>query len=294
MGLLRALRGSIRDVLHEQWKERFSCDTLPADTLLLRAKKQVSARSANADTEDGIVTNGSVLAVADGQCAIVAKQGRVIGLFDAPGEHRFCDPDHPGGIFGFFRDVKARVAFGGDVQPVRYRVYYVNTKECHGNRFNTPAPVAVRVADAHTGADLDLSVSAGGVFSYRVEDPAALYRCVGNVEDRCDRSYLNAQLLAELLSALSPAIAEIVRDGVRPYQLPAETRTLGEAVIAAIKESFLQRFGVALLSVSFDMLRVEEAWMLVNGQRAAMLKDPSMAAATLVDAAAQALRDVTE
>lgn len=288
MGIFRAMHESVKGVLHEQWKEFFACDSLSNDTLMLRAKKQVSARSANNDPNDEIVSNGSIVSVADGQSAIVVSQGKVLAEYRTPGAHRFFDPDRPKGVAGFFHDLRMRVAFGGGVQPVRHRVYVVNTKECHGNRFDTPAPVPVRIFDTVTGMDIDLSVSAGGAYAYRVTDAAALYRAVGNVESRCDRSYLKPQLDAELVSALAPAIAAIVRDGVRPYQLPGCVGSLSAAVADAVKEPFLRRFGITLLSIAFDKLTVEEAWMVQNGQRAAILKDPDMAAATLVDATAQA------
>ena len=294
MGIFRAVNESIKGVLHEQWKEFFACDSLSNDTLMLRVKKHVSARSANADPNDEIVSNGSIVSVADGQSAIVVSQGRVLASYDAPGAHRFLDPDRPKGLAGFFHDVKERIAFGGSVQPVRHRVYVVNTKECHGNRFDTPAPVPVRITDSVTGMDIDLSVSAGGMYAYRVTDPAALYHAVGNIEGRCDRSYLKPQLDAELLSALAPAIAAIVKDGVRPYALPGYAGTLGAAVTDAVKEPFLKRFGITLLSIAFDKLVVEEAWMVQNGQRAAILKDPAMAAATMIDATAQALLSVSD
>lgn len=59
-----------------------------------------------------------------------------------------------------------------------------------------------------------------------------------------------------------------------------------------MRDSFLRRFGLSLFSIAFDKLQIEEIWMLKNAQRAAILRDPAMAAATLVDAAAEALRDV--
>lgn len=293
MGIFRAVSESVKGVLREQWKEFFACDSLPDDTLMLRAGKRVSARGANSDPNDAVISNGSIVSVADGQSAIVVSQGKVLAEYRESGEHRFRDPARPGGAAGFFRDVKQRIAFGGAVQPVRHRVYIVNTKECPKNRFDTPAPVPVRISDTVTGMEIDLSVSAGGMYSYRVTDPAALYRAVGNIEGRCGRSYLKPQLDAELLAALAPAIAAAVKGGVRPYTLSGYTGTLGAAVTDAAGEPFLKRFGVTLLTFAFDRLVVEDAWTVQNGQRAAILKDPGMAAAALTDAAAQALLSVS-
>ena len=141
-------------------------------------------------------------------------------------------------------------------------------------------------------ADFDLSVSLAGVYSYRVEDPAALYRAIGNVAEQYRREELKPQLDAEIVSALSAAVGELFQSGVRPHELPNHTNDLAAAAADAARESFLRRFGLGMLSIAFDTLVIEEIWMLKNAQRAAILRDPEMAAATLVDATAQALRDI--
>lgn len=293
MGVIRAITGALGSVAKEQWKEAFFMDALPADILMARGHKRVSSRSANDRMDDEVITNGSLLSVADGQALVVVSHGKVKNVVTEPGEHEFIDPDRPAGPKGFFRSVIERVGFGGgDVQPYRDRVYYINTKECHGNRFETPAPVLIRVRDDNMDADFDLSVSLAGVYSYRVEDPAALYRAIGNVTEQYRREELKPQLDAEIVSALGTAVGELFKSGIRPHELPKHTNDLAAAAADAVKESFLRRFGLSLLSIAFDKLQIEEIWMLKNAQRAAILRDPAMAAATLIDATAEALRGV--
>ncbi len=290
MGIFRAITTSAGSVLKEQWKEAFFCDALPKEILMVRGHKRVSERSANDRADDEVITNGSLIVVADGQAVVVVSRGKVAGVCKEPGEHEFRDPAHPGGVGGFFRDVLERVSFGGgDVQPFPHRLYYINTKECSGNRFETPAPVLLRVRDDNMDADFDLSVSMAGVYSYRVEDPAALYRAIGNVAERYERRELSPQLDAEILSALSTAVGTLFQNGVRPHELPKHTHDLAEATASAVRESFLRRFGLGAVSIAFDTLAIHEIWMLKNAQRAAILRDPDMAAAALVDATAQAL-----
>jgi len=293
MGVIRAITGALGSVAKEQWKEAFFMDALPADILMARGHKRVSSRSANDRMDDEVITSGSLLSVADGQALVVISHGKVVNVVTEPGEHEFIDPDRPAGPKGFFRSVMERVGFGGgDVQPYRDRVYYINTKECHGNRFETPAPVLIRVRDDNMDADFDLSVSLAGVYSYRVEDPAALYRAIGNVTEQYRREELKPQLDAEIVSALGTAVGTLFKSGVRPHELPAHTNDLAAAAADAVKESFLRRFGLGMLSIAFDKLQIEEIWMLKNAQRAAILRDPAMAAAALVDATAEALRGV--
>ena len=293
MGIIRAITSSLGSVAKEQWKEAFFMDALPVDVLMARGHKHVSGRSANDRADDEVITSGSLLSVADGQALIVVSRGKVVNVVTEPGEHEYVDPDRPAGVAGYFHDVIERVGFGGgDVQPFRQRVYYINTKECHGNAFETPAPVFVRVRDDNMDADFDLSVSLAGVYSYRVEDPAALYHAIGNVRESFERKDLKPQLDAEIVSALSTAVGTLFQNGIRPHELPAHTNDLAAATADAVKESFLRRFGLGMLSIAFDTLKIEEIWMLKNAQRAAILRDPEMAAATLVDATAEVLKDI--
>ena len=295
MGIIRAITSTLQSVAKEQWKEAFFMDALPVDILMARGHKRVSGRSANDRIDDEVITSGSLLSVADGQALVVVSHGKVMHVITDPGEHEFVDPDRPAGPAGYFRDVWERVGFGGgDVQPFRDRVYFINTRECHGNRFETPAPVLIRVRDDNMDADFDLSVSLAGVYSYRVEDPAALYRAIGNVAEQFKRDELKPQLDAEIVSALGTAVGELFKSGIRPHELPAHTNDLAAAAANAVWDSFLKRFGLGMLSIAFDTLVIEEIWMLKNAQRAAILRDPEMAAATLVDATAQALYGIAE
>ena len=293
MGIIRAITSSLGSVAKEQWKEAFFMDALPVDVLMARGHKHVSGRSANDRADDEVITSGSLLSVADGQALVVVSHQKVVDVVTEPGEHVFVDPDRPAGPAGYFHDVIERVGFGGgDVQPRRHRVYYINTKECHGNTFETPAPVFVRVRDDNMDADFDLSVSLKGVYSYRVEDPVALYRAIGNVAERFERKELAPQLDAEIVSALSVAVGALFQSGIRPHELSKHTNDLAAAAASAVRDSFLRRFGLSLLSIAFDKLQIEEVWMLKNAQRAAILRDPAMAVATLVDATAEALRGI--
>ena len=295
MGIIRAITTSLGSVAKEQWKEAFFMDALPVEILMARGHKHILGRSVNDRVDDEVITSGSLLSVADGQALIVVSRGKVVNVCKEPGEHEFIDPDRPAGPAGYFRDVWERVGFGGgDVQPFRQRVYYVNTKECHGNSFETPAPVFLRVRDDNMDADFDLSVSLAGVYSYRVEDPAALYRAIGNVAEQYRREELKPQLDAEIVSALSTAVGTLFKGGVRPHDLPKYTNELAAAAADAVRESFLARFGLQMLSIAFSKLVIEEMWMLKNAQRAAILRDPAMAAATLVDATAQAFYGIAD
>ncbi len=294
MGIVRAILTSADSVLQEQWREFFYCESMSSETLMACGKKRTGERSTNTNPDDHIITNGSILSIADGQSAIVVSRGKVIDVCSEPGEHLFEDANRPGGIGGFVKDVWTRVGFGG-VQPIVHRIYYVNTKECTGVRFDTPAPIPLCVRDAKLGADLDLCVQAGGVYSYRVKDPVRLYRNVmGNMKDNYTRHDLNLFVTMLLLSVLPEALAELTDGGIRPYELPLHTKALGDAVIAKSAETLLLSYGLEFVSIAFDTLIVTDLGTLQSAQHAAINRDPAMAAAALTDAAAIASQNLKQ
>ncbi len=290
MGLLKAVHGAVGSVLEEQWKEFFVCDALRDDTLLVRAHKHIGKYSANTRKDDDVLTNGSVLSVADGQCVLVVKQGKVVDFCREPGEHVFEDPEQRG-LKGFFKEVGRRVAFGGgDIQPVVYRVYYLNTKEITGVPFRSGRPIPFRVRDGVTSLDLDSSVRLSGCFSYRVSDPVKLYKTViGNVTGRFGREELNSHIQAELSGCMQSALGRVAEAGLRPSQIPGQTELLCDALREQMSGGWCGEHGLELVSLALDSFTVGDQELIQSGQHAAMLQDPQMAAAELTQATAEAL-----
>ena len=295
MGLLRAATGAMRSVLNEQWREFFICDAIGSDWLLVRGRKQIGKNSANTRKDDNVLSNGSILSVADGQCVLVVKQGKVIDVCSEPGEHVFEDAAQRG-VSGFFREVGRRVAFGGgDIQPTVYRVYYLNVRELTGIRFRTPNPILMRVSDSVTGMDLDSAVSTGGCYSCRVSDPVRLYKTViGNVGGDFARKELEAHMNAELMKAFQPAIAACTAAGVRPSALPAHIPMLCDALREKLDGGWFGAHGLSLVSLAIEGFRVEDQARVTAAQHAACLRDPELASATLTQATAAAMTAATK
>ena len=182
MGLIKAGIGALGSTLADQWKEFFYCDALDMDVMMTKGQKRVSGRSSNTKDSDNIISNGSGIAVADGQCMIIVEQGKVVELCAQPGEFTYDMSTEPSifagplgeGILKTFFTVGKRFTYGGDTGKDQ-RVYYFNTKELMDNKFGTPNPVPFRVVDSKIGLDVDVSVRCSGVYSYKIADPLLFY-----------------------------------------------------------------------------------------------------------------------
>ena len=71
MGLIKAITGAAGGVLADQWKEFFYCESIANDILMVKGQKKTSSRSSNTKAEDNIISNGSGIAVADGQAMMI-------------------------------------------------------------------------------------------------------------------------------------------------------------------------------------------------------------------------------
>ena len=213
MGLIKAIAGAAGGVLADQWREYFYCEALEAEVMMTKGLKRVSGRSSNTRASENIISNGSVIAVADGQCMMIVEQGKVVDLCAEPGEYVYDTSTEPSifygglgkGILDTFKNIGKRFTFGGE-PPKDQRVYYFNTKELVGNKYGTAAPVPFRVVDRNIGLDIDIAVRCFGEYSYRITNPILFYTNIaGNVGDYYTRDQLDGQLKTELLTALQPA-----------------------------------------------------------------------------------------
>ncbi len=302
MGLIKAVAGSLGGVLADQWKEYFYCDALSVDTIVVKGHKRVSNRSSNYHGSSNVISTGSIIAVADGQCMLVVEQGKVVEVCAEPGEYIFDSTKEPSifagkldkaSISAVFRNVGKRIGFGGEA-PVDQRVYYFNTKEFTGNPYGTPAPVPFRIVDRNVGLDVDITIRCFGEYSYRITNPLLFYTNVcGNVEDRYLRSQIDEQLKSELLTSLQPAFAEISEMGIRYSALPKHTEVLAESLNRILSEKWKNTRGIEIASLGISSVKAGEKdeEMIKELQRNAAFRDPTMAAAQLVGAQSAAMQE---
>ena len=300
MGLIKAGLGAIGGTLADQWKEFFYCEAMGKDVMVTKGKKRTSSRSSNTKGNDNIISNGSVVAVADGQCMIIVEQGKIAEVCAEPGEFKYDTSTEPSiftgslgaGIKETFKTIGKRFTFGGDTGKDQ-RVYYFNTKELIDNKFGTPNPIPFRVVDSKIGLDVDVSVRCSGVYSYKIADPLLFYTNVcGNVEKDYMRSDLDSQLKTEFISALQPAFGKLSDLELRPNQIVSHNADLEKAMNTALSAKWGELRGLKVVSIALGSVTLpeEDAEMIKQLQRTAVLQNPNMAGATLVGAQADAMK----
>ena len=302
MGLIKAGMGAIGGVLADQWKEFIYCDSLAADVLVTKGQKRLSSegRSSNTSAEANVISNGSRIAVNEGQAMIIVEQGKVVDLCAEPGEYIYDQSSEPSiftgslgtGILDVFRQIGKRFTFGGDPGKDQ-RVYYFNIKEIMGNKYGTPSAVPFRVVDNNVGLDIDIAIRCFGEYSYRVTNPILFYTNVcGNVEADYNRSEIDGQLKTELMTALQPAFAKISAMGIRYSALPGHTMELATALNDVLSKKWSELRGIEIVSFGVSSVKAseEDEQMIKELQRNAAFRNPTMAAAHLVGAQAEAMK----
>lgn len=300
MGLIRAGIGALGGTLADQWKEFFYCESMPKDVLVTKGQKRITGRSSNTKGNDNIISNGSGIAVADGQCMIIVEQGKIVEVCAEPGEFTYDTSTEPSIFAGSlgesiketFKTIGKRFTYGGDTGKDQ-RVYYFNTKELIDNKFGTPNPIPFRVVDSKIGLDLDVSVRCSGVYSYKIADPLLFYTNVcGNVEQDYRREEIEGQLKSELLTALQPAFAKISAMGIRYSALPGHTTEIRDALSEILSSEWALSRGIEIWKFGVSSVKAseEDEAMLKELQRNAAFMDPTRAAAFMVGSQGEAMK----
>ena len=300
MGLIKAGIGAVGGVLADQWKEFFYCDALPADVLVRKGQKRISGRSSNTKASDNIISNGSGIAVADGQCMIIVEQGKVVEVCAEPGEFTYDASTEPSifsgslgkSILETFKTIGKRFTYGGDTAKDQ-RVYYFNTKEIMGNKFGTATPIMFDVVNKQIGFRRTVQVRCNGMYSYYISNPLLFYTKVcGNVEYEFTREQIDAQLKTEFVSALQPALGAMSEQELRPAQLPARVNELCGAMNDALRQEWIETRGISVGKIALNPISLTEEDMKKINQMedaVAMGANPFMMAGRMTDATATAM-----
>ena len=299
MGLIKAALNALGGTLEDQYKEYIYCDAMPADILAVKGHKRVASRGTNKG-DDNIITDGSVIAVNEGQCALIVVDGKVSEVAAEAGVFTFKSDASPSvfsgklgdSLLASLKDVGARISYGGQAGRDQ-RVYYINLKEIVGNKYGTATAIPFRVLDTNIGLDVDVSLRCNGEYSYKIVNPVLFYTNVcGNFGESYSRSSIDSMLKSEIITALQPALGKLSEKGIRPSMLPAHVEEITQALNEVLSKKWGELRGISVYSFAMNppSLPQDQQEMITNLQRTAVMRNANMAAATLVDAQAKAMQ----
>lgn len=301
MGLIKAAKDAIGSMMADQWREYFYCDSLSNDILVTKGQKRASGgRGSGNKGTDNIISDGSIVAVNEGQCMIIVEQGGVVEFCAEAGEFVYDNSTEPslfGGDLGdsiknTFKQIGRRFTFGGNTAKDQ-RVYFFNTKEIMDNLYGTATPIPFRYIDDNIGLDMDVSIRCNGSYSFKIKDPLLFYQNVcGNVTDSYSKGRILNQMKAELMTAMQPALGRISRLRVRVSDIPFHVTELVDAVNGELSDKWEKLRGIVVVSMTMNPPSMPEdiSRKISELQTTATLRNPNMAAATLAGAQAEAMK----
>ncbi|MDE5802220.1 MAG: SPFH domain-containing protein [Lachnospiraceae bacterium] len=302
MGLLRAAKDAIGGLMADQWREYFYCESIPSDVLVTKGVKQITpGRNSNTKGADDIITNGSIIAVNEGQCMLIVDQGKIVEFCAEAGEFIYDTSSEPSLFYGklgenlrqSFSVVGKRFSLGGNTGK-NQRVYFVNTKEIMNNLFGTPSPIPFRIVDPNINLAMDIAIRCNGEYSFQIKDPLLFYSSVsGNVTDVYRKNdELSRMMKAELLTALQPAFAKISAMGVLYSAVPAHTMELTNILNEELSEKWAQLRGIEMVSMAINSMKAseEDEKRIKEAQETAIYRSPEMAAAFLARSQGEAMK----
>ena len=297
MGLIKALAGAVGGTLADQWLEFFVCESMEADVLAAKGQKKTSKRSSNTKGEDNIISNGSGIVVNKGQAALIVDNGKIAEFCAEEGHYTYDQSSETSifyggldqGIVGALKSMGERFKRGG-IPGKDQRIYYFNTKEILGNKYGTPNPIPYLVIDPNINLRLTISLRVNGEYSYRMMNPALFYANVcGNVDDQYTRDKIDSQLKSEIITVLGPSLGKL---GLGEYhEISFHTDKLAEILNEALSAKWREGRGIEIVNFGITCTAsAEDENRIKQLQSAAVMRDPTMAAASLVNAQTDAMR----
>jgi len=216
MGLIKAAASAIGSTMGDQWKEALRCPEMGTEILM----KKVT-------TPNGVISNGSTIIVAPGQCAIIYDNGRVIDATAEDGIYTFDSSSTPSffaGQFGaVFKEMWQRFTYNG-ASAKQQAVFFFNIHEVPGATFGTANPLDFsdwtrKIPNnmvPGTFSPLLVSIKCHGTYTIKIVDPATFMNEVAGTADefRTDdlvgiESKWGMQMRSEAEEVLSEVIQEL-------------------------------------------------------------------------------------
>lgn len=296
MGLIKAAMASANSTFADQWKEYFIADAMDSDTLMVKGYKQQNGnRTSNTKGSEDIITDGSIIAINEGQAMIVVTDGKIAEFSAEPGAFQYSSETESSifqgglgsGILNTFKTIGRRFQFGGDT-AANSKVYYFNLKELSGNKFGTSEPI---MYDDYVYQSISLRFF--GQATLKLEDPMLFYTSIaGNVEDKFSMAdYWARQLKSEFVMYLSQATALLAADHIKYNQITQKQVELAQYMNTVLDEEWVKGRGLVIGSVGIESISLdpEDKAKIEKIDEMRLMSNPANAAGRMTAAAANAM-----
>lgn len=294
MGLIRATLKAGGNTLADQWIEYFYCDALSNDVLLQKGSRQVTSKG-NSKASDNIISNGSGIAVNEGQAMIIVEDGKIVDFTVEPGRYTWETSSEPSlfdggwqGLKDSFKIFGKRFTQAGETGKDQ-RVYFVNLKEIYDNKFGSATPMPYR-DPTYRG----IYIRYFGQYSFKVVDPLAFYANIsGNVAGSYSKAELMQQCDAEFITALDTTLSMCSDEGYQYNDLPKKQREIASFMNDTLDNEWRERRGIEIVAVAIAKVTPddESRERMQKIDDSIMYSDSRVAAGRLADAQANALEN---
>ena len=269
MGLIKALTSSASSALGDQFKEFVTCPTIDKDVLIQRG--EVHHGSGNPGFSEGIISNGSAIAVPQGMAMMIIDNGEIKEFTAEPGTFTYDNGSEPSifsgglgkGIIDTFKTIGKRFTYGGQTAKDQ-RVYYVNLLTVTGNKFGSPQPK--KITDEKYGM---LEVTFFGEYAFKVVDPIILVNQVIGANPKDTVTYeeiVGSQLKNKFVEKLTQAISVVMRKHKVSFgDMGMYGSDLSDEMNVCLDESWKQMYGLEIVDVALaDVNLTDESMARVN------------------------------
>lgn len=220
MGLIKATLNATASALGDQFKEFITCPEV--DNKFLVCRGVISHGKGNFNPTDGVITNGSTIAVPEGTAMMIVENGAIKEFTGEAGTYTYDSSSEPSvftggfgkGLLDTIKTIGSRITYGGQAAKDQ-RVYYVNTKNITGNKFGSPAPK--KITDDKYGM---LEITFFGEYVVKVANPATLVASIigANAKDVVTYDEAVGSLIkGKFVEKIAQAISVVMRKRKIPF-----------------------------------------------------------------------------
>ena len=299
MGLIKALSGATTSALGDQFKEFVTCPTIAKNVII--QKGVVNHGEGNKNPSEGIISNGSTIAVPQGMAMMIIDNGEIKEFTAEAGTFYYDTSSEPSiftgglgkGIIDTFKTIGKRFTYGGQTAKDQ-RVYFVNLLTIAGNKFGSPQPK--KITDEKYGM---LEVTFFGEFAFKVVDPILLVNSVIGANPQDTITYeeiIGSQLQAKFVEQVTQAISVVMRKHKVSFgDISLYNSDISNEMNVCLDESWRKNYGLEITDVAIgDINLTADSMTKVNKiDEATIFSNKNLQSGLMASASADALRNAS-